>query len=509
SSKGNFPSDSNIFFKYFRIIYSTESFDKSVLNPRDAIDADQVKNIKILEGESNTVPDLEDNTVDNLSNNQLYFFRGMLVDEANNIMDITDDNVYLNNSSCGSDMSAPVSDFDCPLTATPDQVIGILAEDLNCFISTVAFGSNMAQQVRDFRLFRKKILLSTTWGRWVNRVYYKYGSVLAQYIANSEVAKSLSRMTLYPLWWFAKVSLKLGFFVALILALLGGFAVMSLLLFMSYRWRKTLVQVCLLSFLISNFTISKVQAQEVVEPKMRNSLPSSQYDNPTNREVRMPHPNAKKGLTRITSDKEYIYDVYESPNNHSMAVKFGMYEPSELTGDTGVEFSSIYDNPESPMLLIDYEWKWKNILGEVNWQVGTGLYLTQGHGVFKNDSANPARERFTFFAIPLTGSLIYKMMFSDHQWLIPYGGGGIGIIGFSELRDDNAGPKFGGAVIAPVFAGGALSINAIAPHTARTMDREYGINKTLIAVEFRQLLGVTTKYDFTGSIINAGLMIEY
>ncbi|MCB9027200.1 MAG: hypothetical protein H6625_12835 [Bdellovibrionaceae bacterium] len=265
----------------------------------------------------------------------------------------------------------------------------------------------------------------------------------------------------------------------------------------------------LISFIYWGIWVSKALAQEVVEPKMHNSLPSSQYDNPTNRDVRMPHPNAKKGLTRITSDKEYLYETYESPNTQSMSVKFGIYDPQELSGESDINFVDIYESASSPMLLIDYEWKWKRFLGEINGLLGTGLYLTQGNGVFKNDPTNPAREKFTFLAIPITASVIYKMMFSEKQWIVPFAGAGIGVFAFAELRDDNAGPKFGGALMSPLFAGGAISINALAPQAARALDRDYGINKTLLAFEYRQILGLSEKFDFTGEIINAGLMIEY
>lgn len=209
-SEGNFPSDTNSKFKYFRIIYSTKSFAKENLNPREAIDNKQYKDIQILEGDSNTEPDLASNTVSDLSNNTLYFFRGMLIDEANNLTDITDDSVYTGNTNCGNDMSVPADEFLCPLTAKPDEVIGLLAEDFNCFISTVAFGSSMAPKVQDFRSFRKKFLLPYSWGRKANLLYYKYGSRASQFIKQSEFLKSLARWGLYPIWLFAKLSLEIG-----------------------------------------------------------------------------------------------------------------------------------------------------------------------------------------------------------------------------------------------------------------------------------------------------------
>lgn len=215
-SEGNFPSDSNSKFKSFRIIYSTESFAKESLNPREAIDNNQYKDIQILEGNSNTEPDLANNTVDDLSNNTLYFFRGMLIDEANNLTDITDDSVYTGNTDCGSDLSVPAEEFLCPLTARPDEVIGLLAEDFNCFISTVAFGSSMAPKVQDFRSFRRKFLLPYSWGRRANLFYYEYGSRASQIVKQSDFLKNLARWGLYPIWLVAKLCLEIGIVLTLI-----------------------------------------------------------------------------------------------------------------------------------------------------------------------------------------------------------------------------------------------------------------------------------------------------
>ncbi len=510
----NFPSDSNVRFKFFRIIYSTESFNKNVLNPRRALDTGNYADISILDSDGGRVPDLGDNSVSGLANDNLYYFRGMVVDEADNIMDITADSAYLDHPDCPNNLTDPPEslekEFLCPLTARPGAVVGLLTEDLNCFISTVAFGSSFHPMVQDFRKFRNRFLLHNSAGQKLIRAYYKYGSQISQVIAKNELAKGFARLTLYPIWAFAKLSLKMGlasgFFVLAILISLGFFTGFYL---KKKSEKAHLHKILSLFFVIASLIPPSAFGQDIQEPVQRNTLPSSKYDNTTNREIKVRHPLAEKGLTRITSDKEYLYETVESPMKHSMGIKFGIFDPINLKNGQGTNFASIYNRSNSPMILIDYEWKWKPFLGEVNWQVGTGLYFTQGNGVFKNNPGIPAREKFTFLAIPITANFIFKLKLSERQWIVPFGGAGLGIMGFSEIRDDFAGPKFGATAIAPVFVGGALSVNALAPETGRTLDREYGINRTLIAVELRQFLAVTNKFDFSGDIINAGLMIEY
>jgi hypothetical protein len=519
----SFPSDSNVNFKYFRVIYSSEGFNKEVLNPREAIDAGQFADIEILDSESNTIPELADNVVDDLSNNTLYFFRGMLIDEANNLTDITDDSVYTDHPDCPDDVNtAPATaeeEFLCPLTARPDVVVGLLKEDFNCFISTVSFGSAFHAKVADFRKFRKVFLLPYSWGNEFNKIYYKYGSIFANIIKDSKFLKHITRVFLYPLWAFAKISLTWGILPGMLYLLtLFSLPFLFFLIFKKYfkknfkflvaaKPSKPLVSFVLYALLITQLT-PRTEAQEVVETVKKNSLPSSQYENLTNKDIRVKHPNAKKGLTRITANKDYLYEVVESPQNHRVNVKFGTFDPTNLESD-GKEFTSIYKKSDSPMVLIDYEWKWTHFIFDVNWQIGTGIYFTQGNGVFESNPDYSAREKFTFIAIPLSAHIIIKLRFYENQWLIPYGGGGLGVMGFSELRDDNAGPKFGGAAMAPVFGGAALSINAISPSTGRLLDREYGINRTLFAVELRQYLNLGSDYDFSSNLINAGLMIEY
>jgi hypothetical protein len=98
---------------------------------------------------------------------------------------------------------------------TPNPVVGIL-EDKKCFISTAAFGSDMASEVVLFRKFRDQILLKTSFGKWFIKTYYKYSPPLADFIAQSEFLRAVVRGILYPLWALAWLSLYFGFFPTVI-----------------------------------------------------------------------------------------------------------------------------------------------------------------------------------------------------------------------------------------------------------------------------------------------------
>ncbi len=208
---GNFPLETNTQLKFVRVIYSSESFNKSKLNPHDAIEKGHFADLPIGTVKEAEKPELSTRVVEGLTNNTLYYFRVMVVDEAGNMSDITDDTEYTSNSDCASSVDdEPADSFACPLTATPDEVVGLLNKDMNCFISTVAYGSTFADKVNTFREFRHRFLLPHSWGRKFNILYYQYGSQLSQYIAQSEVFKAAARVVLFPIWMFARLALDIG-----------------------------------------------------------------------------------------------------------------------------------------------------------------------------------------------------------------------------------------------------------------------------------------------------------
>lgn len=96
------------------------------------------------------------------------------------------------------------------LCASPSEVIGLL-DDKHCFIATAAFGSDMAPEVQNFREFRNRFLLNSSFGRKFVTFYYKHSPFYANLIAESEIARSAVRVALWPLLFFARMSVAFGF----------------------------------------------------------------------------------------------------------------------------------------------------------------------------------------------------------------------------------------------------------------------------------------------------------
>ncbi|UOE99972.1 CFI-box-CTERM domain-containing protein [Bdellovibrio reynosensis] len=113
------------------------------------------------------------------------------------------------------------------LCTEPAPVIGLL-DDKNCFIATAAFGSDMAPEVQSFRDFRNQYLLTSKWGTAFVKFYYKHSPFYANLIAESEIAKTIVRAALWPLLFFARMSVALGFFTSLIISLIVGLSLFEM-----------------------------------------------------------------------------------------------------------------------------------------------------------------------------------------------------------------------------------------------------------------------------------------
>lgn len=235
-------------------------------------------------------------------------------------------------------------------------------------------------------------------------------------------------------------------------------------------------------------------------------------------ESEVAHPFASKGLTRITKDLKYIYDVKESPQKYAVSAHFGMIDLSNLSnpeegGQPSSSFADNYDSPTVPAVFIDYEWQlWRPGIGKLGLTAGSGVIVAQGNGHFVHPDLNPGKspqEVFTFLAFPLSIGAVYRLKIWDNQLFVPYAAGGISGFGFTELRDDNKSPKFGGSAATYFAAGTAINVTYFDKISRLTLDREYGINRMYFFGEYRALISLSNRYDFSSDYINGGLLMEF
>ncbi len=208
---GSYPLSNNLNLKYLRVYFTTDSVDRfAAANYTSS----QYVDLDIPE---DGVP--TPGVVDGLTNDETYFFRSAVIDEAGNIAFLIDVGEIESNTACAA---GTFDDLNCLMAATPSKVLGLLTEDVNCFISTAAFGSSFAPQVQTFRDFRNRLLLTSNFGKKLNYLYYNYGPKGALFLHDHPALKPVARALLYPFLWFAQISLKVNLWAGL--AFLMGFS---------------------------------------------------------------------------------------------------------------------------------------------------------------------------------------------------------------------------------------------------------------------------------------------
>ena len=202
----NFNTSGQVEFNRLRVYISTEGFASALPGLSDI----PPKNLQFssLNEDSNEFH-VNDKSVGGLKNDITYFFRIAVMDEANNIAYFTSEDHIKSITACNEESGAFNAD-ECPYSAVPQEVYGLLSKDVNCFIATAAYGSSLSPKVDTFRQFRDQILLPHSLGKALVQAYYKYSPPLAQWIAPKKAIRAIVRVILWPTWGFAVTSLRLG-----------------------------------------------------------------------------------------------------------------------------------------------------------------------------------------------------------------------------------------------------------------------------------------------------------
>lgn len=211
--------------------------------------------------------------------------------------------------------------------------------------------------------------------------------------------------------------------------------------------------------------------------------------------------------SRVDSDGAFIYDAdVKTQTNNVISVRAGVYGPPNIqpSTDGGLNFNDVYSSSASFIFTGEYSWKLTNSL---TLKVGSGLTSTDGKGQFANGSSLEPRESFQLFVFPNTASVDYKVMFWDTQYVTPYVDAGLGYFTFAEIRSDGDSTRFGGAAVAQATAGLLLSIDKIMGGTS--LQSDYGVNESWMDLQFRRIIGIDSRKDFSGNMMTLGIAVGF
>lgn len=353
------------------------------------------------------------------------------------------------------------------ITATPKNAVGlggITDEEGGCFIATAAFGSYQSRYVKTLREFRDKYLLTNEWGRKFVTWYYRSSPLLADYIAKSEVLKTLVRLLLLPL---------IGLSLFLI--------------------KTTLIQKCFLLCLLLSSLVWLVRWRGAWK-KVLALIPLF-------------------FLLMVISSSALA--AGDSPQNFSVELKGAPYKPQDI--DPSYEL--IYGDGRGALFEIEWGWQISRRMGIFGLDAGVGYFQQTGQGVNPDPEVldpgdwEQSREEYVFRIIPTEVSAVYRLAYFENQLLVPFVKGGIDYYGFWESRKDGEEDFYGGKWGYHYGGGVQFLLDYFDRRHSNKLDMDYGINNTYLIIEYRRAsvdnFGEDEGFDFSNSTLLGGLMFEY
>lgn len=392
---------------------------------------------------------------------------------------------------------------------TPSEVVGLL-DDKSCFISTAAFGSDMASEVETFRQFRNHFLIPYEFGRDLVKLYYELSPPAANFIAQSEVLRFAARVILYPVYFFSLLSLKFGFLYAC-LTLIMTLLFLRQIKFFIQLW-KTLrlsqynhLKIFILLFTLAFFTQNKSYAQ-IFPNEQKVQRPGAEAD----------------GLVKIDKDGVYIYKPDPQNAKHSSHVRLGMVSNPDVESEIcdenaqncqAINFDDIYTGASGMGFEYLYEYffftEGETNFGKLGGQLGISVSYAQGNGRLVSNLNTESVETFTFLTVPLFAGAVYRFEYRDRQVFVPYAGGGGVYTILAEKREDKSDIKGIGAPGFYGMGGALINISALDRDLGADFEAEYDIKNLWLSAEFKFISVSSEAFSLENGYIQGGLGFDF
>ena len=235
------------------------------------------------------------------------------------------------------------------------------------------------------------------------------------------------------------------------------------------------------------------------------------------------HPMSEKGLLTIEKDGSYYYEpVKFEVKNESISFRAGgILPPPNIVGPDGSTNYRVMYGGNPIQVNVDYEWYPFVHWGKLGLQGGGGFFTSTGNGRFTYSSANTsancdskvedctAREKYTFYGVPVSLGLIYRLQVTDRPYFAPYIVGGGSYYLLAEKRDD--GKPFKAVGSGAGYGGGGImfNISAFDRTTAFTLESEYGLHNVWVNLDYRYVASLSKVLDVSASLIAVGLVMDY
>jgi hypothetical protein len=224
--------------------------------------------------------------------------------------------------------------------------------------------------------------------------------------------------------------------------------------------------------------------------------------------LKVPHPDASKGLIRINKDGSYQYKTPERTKKRSGTFRVGLMAPPEIEGNGIVSYDSMYGSDDIFSIFYDYEWQVPTNFGLIGASLGVGFSTVSGSGTFEN-SGTEAREKYSLYMLPVSAFANYRFEYVRRQLIVPYITVGATNYTLIEYRDDGEDTTY--AFAQAVGGGGGLliSISRLDPRGAFVLGEEYGIADMWLTLDARVMQGLNSDVNFTSTILSLGMTVDF
>jgi hypothetical protein len=406
-----------------------------------------------------------------------------------------------------------------------EGVNSVLTES-KCFIATAAFHDGKAGPVMMLRKFRDQVLSKYSLGRDFISTYYTYSPALAEWAWDKPIIRSVALHALAPVEFMAWAILKLTP-AEEINSDSTPQAAPSSQPYIDRIKKKLDEEDASEHHEVGDSYTETLKKRLDAEPtpsssyidRIKKTLPAEEdssigYADRLKKDL-PPEDEVDSPIAKVKEGRDHINEPKRPTIKSAVSVSFGVVPGVKVENSAGiVKFQDEYGGPFQPDLWIRYERQLFHSENFGSFGIGgeLGVSYAEGYGqyqfAFGSLNSRQSRTKFSFLQIPVLVNAIYR--FNLLRILRPYGGVGVGALGYSEIRTDGIPSKRGYSMIYDGRVGVSLLLDFLDSKTSRDGYLSTGIQHTYLFAEYMYLNSFNkTGVTFGRSGVYAGFLFEF